>query len=894
MEEKLYLIDATALIYRSYFAFINRPLINSKGQNTSALFGFAKMIIKLIDIFHPKYFALTFDKRKPTFRHKIYKEYKANRQKMPEELVEQLPMIMEFVQKSKIPYLAENGFEADDLIGTLAEKFGKDKKVIIISGDKDFYQLVSDNVSLFDPYKEKEVGFEQVGEKFGTTPDKVVDVLAMMGDSSDNVPGIPKIGPKTAIKLIQQYHSLENAINNADKIKSKQVSKNLKEFAKQGILSKKLVTIRKDAPLSIQSIDELQFDHLDVKNSIEVFTKYELNSLLASLSEGSFGQVEKKEMEDYHLVNNKDDFHNLLKELEMSEEFAVDLETTGCDMIDTKMVGCSFAIKPHIAYYVPVGHTFGENLDKRYVLERLKQILENPKKKLIGQNIKYDYFILQNEGIELDNLYFDTMIASYVINPSEHHHNLSNLSIRYLNHKMIELNEVLGKGNKDFSIANIKQAYKYACEDADITLQLKQILLKEIAERKVEDLFFNIEMPLIKVLAKMERNGVYIDKEFFYNLSEKIAIQIDEIAEKIYQLAGQEFNINSPQQLSEVLFKKLKIPMKKKTKTGYSTNINVLMELSKDYEIAEYLIEYRQLAKLKSTYIDVFPQLVNPKTNRIHSSFNQTVTATGRLSSSEPNLQNIPVRGDMGKELRKGFIPQHNDYVILSADYSQIELRVAAILSGDEKFKESFAKAIDIHTRTASYIFGIPESEINSDHRRKAKVINFGVLYGMGAHRVSNELKISHKEAQEFIDNYFNLFPKVKEFSDKVIEKARTEGYVSTMFGRRRYIPEINSKNYQVRSFAERTAINTPIQGTAADIMKIAMINIHNKIKHKDDVKMIIQIHDELVFEVKQDKIEEYAKLIKDEMENVLPEKYQTEVPLKVDIGIGKNWLDAH
>ena len=888
VKDKLYLVDATALIYRSYFAFINHPLINSKGQNTSALFGFAKMMIKLIDIFHPKYFALTFDKRKPTFRHKIYKEYKANRQKMPEELVEQLPMVMEFVQKAKIPYLAENGFEADDLICTLIERFGKDREVIIIAGDKDFYQLVNDNVSLFDPYKEKSIRLEQVKEKFGTTPDKVVDVLAMIGDSSDNVPGIPKIGQKTAIKLIEKYHSLENAIENADKVNMKQVSENLKEFAEQGILSKQLVTLRKDVPLSIQSIEDMQFDHLDVKNSIDVFTKYELNSLLRSL------QVEKQKKENYQLVNNKDKFQNLLKELMMSDEFALDLETTGCSMIDTKIVGCSFAIKPNIAYYIPVGHTFGNNLDKIYTLKKLKPILENPHKKLIGQNIKYDYFIFQNEGIELNNLYFDTMIASYVINPAEHHHNLNNLSMKYLNHKMIMLEHVLGKGNTDFSIANINQAYKYACEDADITLQLKQILSKEIIERKVDELFFNIEMPLIKVLAKMERNGVYIDKDFFYDFSGKIATQIDELAEKIYQLAGEKFNINSPQQLSKVLFEKLNIPAKKKTKTGYSTNISVLMDLRKDYEIAEYLIVYRQLTKLKSTYIDVFPQLVNPKTNRIHSSFNQTVTATGRLSSSDPNLQNIPVRRELGKELRKGFIPQHNDYVILSADYSQIELRVAAILSGDEKFKESFAKGIDIHTRTASYIFGVPESEINSDHRRRAKVINFGVLYGMGAHRVSNELKISYKEAQEFIDNYFALFPKVKEFFDTVIENVKKKGYVSTMFGRRRYIPEINSKNFQVRSFAERTAINTPIQGTAADIMKIAMINIHNKIKDKQDIKMIIQIHDELVFEIKQDKVEAYSKLIKEEMENILPEKYQTEVPLKVDIGIGKNWLEAH
>ena len=894
MKEKLYIIDGTAVIYRSFYAFKNRPLINSKGENTSAIFGFLRTIISIIEKFNPKYFAITFDEKGPTFRHKRYPEYKATRDKMPEELIEQLEPIQNLVKSAGVPHLSLPGFEADDIIGTLAQKFSDNCDVVIVSGDKDFYQLVNDNVTLFDLSKDKYIDKEEVKEKFGTTPDKVIDILALTGDSADNIPGIPKVGIKTAIKLMQQFGSLENILANAEKVSPERIKENVKKFAQQGILSKELVTIDRNAPINI-SLKNLKLQNIFTEGLRKFCEEYELNTFLKYFATKK--ETSPTEKIEYCTVNNESEFEKLLSELQKQEKISIDLETNSRSPINGKIVGISICFEPDKAYYIPIRHYIGKQLNAKDVLTSLKSILEDDSKHFIGHNIKFDYMVFQNEGIEIANLYFDTMIASYLLSPEEHRHKLDVVSLRYLHHKMIPIEAVIGKGKKqrDFAETTIDEATKYSGEDANVTFRLWQILEKKLAEFDMQELFFKIEMPLIKTLANMERSGISVDQIFFGKLSKELELKLAILQRNIHQIAGEIFNIDSPLQLSKILFEKMQLPVIKRTKSGYSTDVEVLTKLSRDYEIAEKLIQYRQLKKLKSTYVDALPRLINPRTGRIHSSFNQTVTATGRLSSSEPNLQNIPIRTEIGREMRKGFVPQNSEFSILSADYSQIELRVMAIISKDENLIANFRKGDDVHSQTAALVFGLKENEITANQRRQAKVINFGIMYGMGSYSLSQDLGISRKEAQKFIENYFSHYPRVREYIDTTKKFAHKNGYVKTIFNRRRYLPGINSQNHQIKAFAERTAINMPIQGTAADIIKIAMNNIYQKIKDKsDEIKMIIQIHDELVFEVKTTFIDKYINLIKTEMESVLPTDSENIVPLIVDIGYGKNWLEAH
>lgn len=898
MKEKIYIIDGTAIVYRSFYAFQNRPLINSKGENTSAIFGFLRTLVSIIEKFKPEYLVITFDEREPTFRHEKYKEYKATREKIPEDLADQLEPIQQLVQAAKIPKLSLSGYEADDIIGTLVKKFSDKYDIVIISGDKDMYQLVSDHVCLFDPMQDRFIREEEVKKRFGLPPEKVVDALALIGDTADNIPGIPSIGPKTAEKLIKEFGSVENLVKNKDKITPPRIKENIEKYTEQGLLSKELVKIKQDVPIDI-SPEELRIQNIFGEELKEFCKRYELNSFLKYFAPEEESPSKKQGSPiEYILLTEKKDFEKFIQKLKEHKNIAIDVETDSLCTIDGRIIGISCCFEPQKAYYIPLRHHYGHQLDEKYVLDMLKLYLEDSSKRYIGHNIKFDYMIFQNEGIEMTNIYFDTMIAAYLLAPDEHRHNLDAVSMQYLQHKMIPIENIIGKKGKNqinFSETSPEDAARYSGEDANISFQLWSILEEKLKELDMSELFFKIEMPLIKTLAAMERNGIFIDVEWFAELSKELGAKIEILKEEIYKLAGEKFNIDSPQQLAYILFEKLGLPPGKRTKSGFSTDIEVLTSLCKDYEIAEKLIDYRQLKKLKSTYVDTFPKLIHPKTGRIHSSFNQTVTATGRLSSSEPNLQNIPIRSEIGKEMRKGFIPQNKDFSILSADYSQIELRIMAIISRDENLIENFQKGGDIHTQTASLVFGVPRQEVNSDQRRRAKVINFGIMYGMGAHALSQELDISHSDAQEFIDNYFAHYPGVKKYIDLTIEFARKNSYVKTLFNRRRYLDRINSRNKQVRAFAERMAINMPIQGTAADIIKIAMNNIQERIKEKEnEIKLIIQVHDELVFEVKTDKIDQYKKLIKEEMESVLPEKYSSIVPLEVDIGYGKNWLEAH
>lgn len=894
MKNFIYIIDGSTIIYRSYFAFKNRPLINSRGENTSAIFGFLRTVITLIEQFEPEYFAIAFDEKEPTFRHKQYPKYKATRDKMPEDLVEQLEPIHELVNVTNIPHLSKAGFEADDVIATLAKRYEDTHDIVIISTDKDLYQLVNDHVRLYDHSKNVYIDVQAVKNKFGIPPEKVLDLLALSGDSSDNVPGIPKVGPKTAAKLIHEYGDLEEILAHADEVYSDSIRNNLIEYAQQGRLSKKLITLDYEVPIDL-NLNALKTPDIFTEALKKFCLHYEMYAFMKHF-DGEIKRSKKTEF-NYEIIDNEEAFATLLEQLENIDTFAVDLETDLLDPIDGRIVGISLCFNTEKAYYIPVKHIFGTQINKELVMNKLKRIMQDPDKKLIGHNIKYDYMIFQNEDIELNNIYFDTMIAAYILAPDEHRHNLKDVSMKYLQHRMIPIEEIIGKGKNQiqFGEAEIEKAANYAAEDAYVTYQLWEKLHPQIKKLDMEQLFYEIEMPLVKTLAQMERNGIYINLDLFREISKELERKIEKLKNFIFNITGEQFNLDSPSQLSEVLFEKMELPVIKKTKTGNSTDIEVLTKLSKDFELAKDIIDYRQLKKLQTTYIDAFPKLINQRTHRIHSSFNQTVTATGRLSSSNPNLQNIPIRTEIGRQMRKGFTTKNDEWLILAADYSQIELRIVALLSKDPKMIQNFNKDGDIHSKTAATIFQLDEENVTSDQRRKAKVINFGIIYGMGAYSLSEDLDISRSEAQEFIDNYFSFYKGVYNYLESTKEFAQDKGYVKTIFNRRRYLSGINSRNSNVRSNEERMAINMPIQGTAADMIKIAMNNIYRKIKNNiNEIRMIIQVHDELVFEIKKNVIGDYITLIQSEMENVLPAEYKNIVPIKVDIGSGKSWYDAH
>ena len=923
MKEKLFLIDGTAIIYRSFFAFIRNPLYNSKGQNTSAIYGTINAFLRLMERYNLHHVAISFDRKEKTFRQEITETYKANRPPVPDELLTQFEPIKKFFELIDLEEISVAGYEADDVLATLAEKYKHEYDVIIVSGDKDFAQLVDENVMLYDPAKEKIMDVEAVVDKYGLKPEQFIDYLAICGDNADNIPGVKGLGPKGAEKLLSEFGTLEGIYENIDKITAKGTKDKLIENKEAAFLSQKLAAIVRNVPLEIGYDRSFFFDKTKLVNALGFLKEFELNSIAKRILTygdpaiqnkiaekqqefktefdfGEFTEVEthpEEESKGIHfesiLIDKIEDFQKMLKEISTAEVVALDTETTDVDPLLAKLVGISICSKPEKAYYISIAHQMADNVPVELVLPELKNALKN--KLLIAHNIKYDFLVLQHAGWKIENDIFDTMIADYLLRPTSRH-SLAACSLEEFEHEMIPIKSLIGVGQKQvtFDMVPTDQASEYAAEDANITFRLYKIYEDKLIKADLYKLFKNIEMPLFYSLAKMEQNGVKLDVKILDGMSKNNQKLLGKLTQKIYKIAGSQFNLNSTQQLGKVLFENLGIKPLKNTKTGYSTDVTVLEFLAKEHEIARLLMEYRTISKLESTYVTALPKLVNPETGRVHSSFNQTVASTGRLSSTNPNMQNIPVRTEMGKEIRFAFVAEGEDKVILAADYSQIELRILAMLSKDEKMIKAFRDKQDIHSETASIIYEIPKEEITADQRRYAKIINFGLMYGMGAFRVSNELNIPRKEAQQFIDNYFSKFPTIKNYIQKSIESATRKGYAETIFGRKLYLPELNSSNKMRVGEAARVATNMPIQGSAADIIKIAMINLHEKIKDNDDIKMIMQVHDELVFEVKKEKLEEAITLIISEMMNALPKEFADIVPLEVDLGIGENWFEAH
>ena len=884
---RLFLIDGSSYIYRAFYAIGH--LSNSKGLPTNAIYGFTQMLLKVLKEHQPDHIAIALDSRAPTFRSQVYKEYKANRPAMPENLSLQIPYIKKIIEGYRIATLEAEGFEADDLIGTVAKAVESKANVVIITGDKDMLQLVSDRVLVYDTLKEKKFGIDEVMGRFGVKPEQVVEVMGLAGDAIDNIPGIPGIGEKTAMTLIKNFKSIDNLLAHVDQVPQAKLREKLVTYGEVAKLSRELATICTDAPVTVQ-LEHFVLPSADIQSLREIFKELEFSKLLKDLPE------EKKAYEeDYRLITEQKEFSTLLEELSRVALFSIDLETNSPYPMWADLVGISLAYAPHQAYYVPVGHQpekAPEQLSLSWVLEQLKPILENPTIKKVGQNIKYEWIVLKRYGIELQGIQCDTMVASYLLNPTKHNHNLGEIARDYLDRTMTDYKEVVGTGGKalTFDQVELERARDYSCGDADVTLQISHLLLPKIAEGGLQHLYEQVEIPLVTVLAKMEMSGVKIDVDLLRDFSKEVEGQLQQKMECIYQLAGEMFNINSSQQLGKILFEKLRLPVVKKTKTGYSTDVDVLTKLSLQHDLPLEVLSYRNLTKLKSTYIDALPKLIHPKTGRIHTSYNQTVTATGRLSSSDPNLQNIPIRTEEGNRIRQAFIPEEG-WRIISVDYSQIELRILAHVSQDEVLVQAFREDEDIHARTASGLFSVPMDKVTPAMRREAKVINFGILYGMSSYGLSQQLGVEPKVAQAYIDEYFRKYTGVKAYINQSLEEAKERGYVSTLLHRRRYLPDIHSLSTPVRQATERMAINTPLQGTAADIIKLAMIRIQNRIEEQAlSAKMIMQVHDELVFEILEGEIKKVCPLIQQEMEAVMP----LSVPLKVSVYSGKNWAEAH
>jgi DNA polymerase-1 len=885
--QTLYLIDGSSYIYRAYYAI--RHLSSPKGFPTNALYGFTQMLLKVLKDRKPDHIAVVFDAGRETFRTALYAEYKANRAAMPEDLAPQIKPIKEMVRAFDIPALEMAGFEADDIIGTIArdcEKRGLD--VVVVTGDKDLMQIVTGNVTLLDTMKDKTTGVPEVHERFGAGPERVVDILGLAGDSSDNIPGVPTVGEKTAIKLIREFGSLDELLARAAEVKGKTGEK-LREFAEQARLSRRLATIDCSVPLSYR-YEDFAVGPPDNKRLAEQFREYGFTTLMKELtSEATLST------ENYATILSMDDFSALLRDAVNAGACAVDLETTSLNPLEAEIVGISLSFREHEAFYVPVGHRYlgaPPQLELTETLAALVPFLTDPGKRKIGQNLKYDYQVLRRYGIEMQGIWCDTMLASYLLNPVRSSHGLDSLAVEFLDHKMISYSDVAGKGKEQINFAQVpvEKASVYSCEDSDAAFLLHGIFLPRLAELGMERLFFELEMPLLKVLAEMELCGVKVDLTLLRELSRGFADQLALLEQQIFSQSGCEFNINSPKQLGEVLFERLKLPSGRKTKTGWSTDMDVLVKLARDYELPKSILQYRSVSKLKSTYTDVLPRLVDKSSGRIHTSYNQAVTNTGRLSSSEPNLQNIPIRGEEGRKIRRAFIAEEG-HLLLSADYSQIELRVLAHLSEDRVFCDAFARDEDIHTRTASEVFDIMPGLVTAEMRRQAKTINFGVIYGQGAFSLANELGVSTRTAKEFIDNYFARHSGARAFLDACIRDAEEKGYVTTILGRRLPIPDIRSGNGNVRAFAQRNAVNYPIQGSAADIIKQAMVRVFDRISGEGmKSRLIMQVHDELVFEVPEEEKQAMEKLVRREMERAV----SLRVPLKVDINFGRNWSEAH
>lgn len=900
MPKKAVLIDGNSLAYRAFYALPD-TMKTASGTVTNAVYGFTTMLLKVLDK-KPDFIAIAFDTAAPTFRHKQYALYKATRQKAPPTLFEQMPLVRKMSQAMGIPIFEVDGFEADDIIGTLAKKAEeKGFNVEIVTGDLDTLQIIDDKIKVLTTRKGISdiviYDGEEVKKRFGITPEQVIDFKALKGDASDNIPGIKGIGEKTASDLLQKFGSLDNLLKNLDKVDNPKLRAKIEAGIKDAKESRELATIVTNVPVEADFEKAGKFE-LDVARVLPLFEELEFSSLVKKYSEQpTLFTVEKKRealkgyKADYAAVTSREQLEVLVKELEASGGFAFDTETTGRNPFEVKLVGLSFSTAPHSAYYLPVGHDKGKQLGLDEVLAALKPVLENKSIKKYGQNLKYDIEVLFNQGINVRDLSFDTMIAAYTLDPTGKI-GLKNLAHGLLDRKMIEITELIGVGKKQITMAevDIDIASDYACSDADVTLQLVPVLKQKIESEKLNDLFNNIEMPLIEVLASMEESGVSIDKDKLKEMSHEIEAEMKHLETQIFAISGEVFNINSPKQLQNILYEKLQLPVTKRTKTGASTDAEVLDELAGKFEIARRLLDFRQLQKYKSTYVDVLPELINPRTGRIHTSFNQTITATGRLSSSNPNLQNIPAKGDMAKRIREAFVPKDAGWQILAADYSQIELRILAHLSGDPVFTRAFNDDLDIHKATAAEVFDVPLNEVTDEMRDKAKVVNFGIIYGMSDFGLSKSLKIKKTEAAKYIDKYFTKHSGVKKFIDDIIAQAKKDGYVCTLLGRKRPLPDINNPNMGLRNFAERTAINTPVQGTAADIIKVAMINIQEQLLSKKlSAKMIIQVHDELVFEIPDEELAEVKKLVESEMVNAV----KLSVPVKVHIGAGKNWAEA-
>ena len=926
--DKLFLLDAYALIYRAYYALIKSPRINSKGFNTSAILGFVNTLEDVLKKESPTHIGVAFDPAGPTFRHEAYKEYKAQREETPEVIRLSVPIIKDIIKAYRIPILEVPGYEADDVIGTLATEAGKRGiTTYMMTPDKDYGQLVSENVFMYRPkYGDKEfdvMGVEEVKAKFNIkSPAQVIDMLGLMGDSSDNIPGCPGVGEKTAQKLISEFGSIENLLEHTDQLKGAiktKVESNVEKIK----FSKFLATIKIDVPVELD-MDSLKRETPDEEKLRSIFEELEFRTLLERVFKadkkpaakptpdkksfqgdlfGFFADDNTEEQKnsslkrledmpyDYQLIDTEDKINDFLRIILTKDIFSLDTETTGTDAMTAELVGMSFSYEENQAFYVPVP----QNRDEaQKIVDKFKPLFENENSLKVGQNIKYDMIVLANYGVTIKGKMFDTMIAHYVLQP-ELHHGMDYLAEVYLKYDTIKIEELIGaKGKNQRNMRDLSPTdiYKYACEDADVTLKLKNILEKELESNGVKELFEEIEMPLVPVLAYIERNGVRIDTEALKETSKHFTIRMREIEEEIYKLAGMEFNVSSPKQVGEVLFDRLKIVEKaKKTKTGqYVTSEEVLESLKGKHQIVEKILDYRGLKKLLSTYIDTLPELINPKTGRIHTSFNQTVTATGRLSSSNPNLQNIPVRDDDGKEIRKAFIPD-DGCEFFSADYSQIELRIMAHLSGDKNMIEAFKEEQDIHAATAAKIYKIDINEVTREQRSKAKTANFGIIYGISVFGLAERLNVDRKEAKELIDGYFENYPQVKAYMDESIRTAREKGYIETIFKRKRYLPDINSRNAVVRGYAERNAINAPIQGSAADIIKVAMVRIYKRfVEEGIKSKMILQVHDELNFSVLSEEKEKVQQIVISEMEAA----YKMKVPLLADCGWGQNWLEAH
>lgn len=947
-KDKLYLIDGTALLYRAYFALIRNPLINSKGMNTSAIFGVISSFLGFVNKFQPQHIIVSFDRKAPTFRHEKSELYKANRPPMPDELIPQVEPVKQFFTDMGLPEISQDGLEADDILATLATRLKDSYEIIIVTGDKDYSQLVQDGITLYDPLKDKLINWEEVLAKYGVAPDQFVDYLAIVGDSSDNIPGVKGLGPKGAESLLKEYKTLDGIYANLDKLPAK-VKEKLVNDKDNAYLSQDLAQMLLDAPIPTPGVEEHHFRTEDIAKALPLLDRYEMPSLkkrilnllpeelktevssaVSAEKKNTFVQEQtgpkaynpmEEEMEQGDLfdggfgsepapaptsanagqklfravlVQSQTQLDALLQELSSAEAVSLDTETTSTDPLMAELVGVSLCTNLEQAYYLPFAHAMTENLPLDDTLKLLHTALQG--KNVVGHNLKYDLMVLQKYEFTLDNPLFDTMLAAYILDPGINQYSLDQCAFRELNYTMQPISELIGTGKNQitFDLVDAEKACFYSAEDAWAALRLRDKYIKKLDYTGLDKVYNTIELPLLRVLQYMETAGVHINTGLLGNISILINEQLKLLTDKIYAAAGYQFNLNSTQQLAKLLFDEMKLPSKKKTKTGASTDNSVLEELADEYEIAALLIEYRQLTKLDSTYVSALPKMINPVTGRVHSSFNQTITSTGRLSSSNPNLQNIPIRTQLGREIRKAFSAADDETVILSADYSQIELRLLALMSKDPYLLKAFADGIDIHRQTAAYIFNKDLEAVTGEERRKAKVINFGLLYGMGQVKLSRELGISQPEAREVISHYFNQFESVKQFILQCHNLARQRHYCETLFGRRLYLQYINSSNQRLKSEAERVALNMPIQGTAADLIKLAMIDIYDKIRTDAEIKMVLQVHDELVFEVKKSALDRAIPLIRKAMAEALPEEFRQFISLDVEAGYGASWFEAH